>query len=230
MRLIIIFRKRWKLHLPDLDMPQLKNSMQLQCPMPAFDFDVITLGHGSGGLLTRKLLESGVFAHVTVIRSGDLSGTNFVTFTTAGGTAISAAGPNQDYSDATQLLTFLPAEASKTIDILINDNSLVHTNPTVNLTLSAPSNPSGGATLGLSAAVLTIIDNDVRFDLSQAAYAYSEGSANAVITVTRSGGGTTGERTGCSTSKASRPACAARAIARPASSSPRRARDAIGPA
>lgn len=35
--------------------------MQLQCPMPAFDFDVITLGHGSGGLLTRKLLESGVF-------------------------------------------------------------------------------------------------------------------------------------------------------------------------
>ena len=29
--------------------------------MPAFDFDVITLGHGSGGLLTRKLLESGVF-------------------------------------------------------------------------------------------------------------------------------------------------------------------------
>ena len=33
----------------------------LQCPMPVFDFDVITLGHGSGGLLTRKLLESGVF-------------------------------------------------------------------------------------------------------------------------------------------------------------------------
>ncbi len=35
--------------------------MQLQCPMPRFDFDVITLGHGSGGLLTNKLLESGVF-------------------------------------------------------------------------------------------------------------------------------------------------------------------------
>ena len=38
-----------------------KNGMQLQCPMPALDFDVITLGHGSGGLLTRQLLESGVF-------------------------------------------------------------------------------------------------------------------------------------------------------------------------
>lgn len=36
--------------------------MQLQCPMPQLDFEVITLGHGSGGLLTHKLLESGVFS------------------------------------------------------------------------------------------------------------------------------------------------------------------------
>ena len=35
--------------------------MQFNCPMPKFDFDVITLGHGSGGLLTHKLLQSGVF-------------------------------------------------------------------------------------------------------------------------------------------------------------------------
>jgi hydrogenase expression/formation protein HypE len=38
-----------------------KLSIQLQCPMPKLDFEVITLGHGSGGLLTNKLLESGVF-------------------------------------------------------------------------------------------------------------------------------------------------------------------------
>jgi len=36
-------------------------SMMLQCPMPKFDFDVITMGHGSGGLLTHRLLKSGVF-------------------------------------------------------------------------------------------------------------------------------------------------------------------------
>ncbi|MCB0556586.1 MAG: hydrogenase expression/formation protein HypE [Phaeodactylibacter sp.] len=36
--------------------------MQLDCPMPELDFDIITLGHGSGGLLTNKLLESGVFS------------------------------------------------------------------------------------------------------------------------------------------------------------------------
>lgn len=35
--------------------------MQLSCPMPKLDFDVITLGHGSGGVLTNKLLDSGVF-------------------------------------------------------------------------------------------------------------------------------------------------------------------------
>ncbi|MCB9285840.1 MAG: hydrogenase expression/formation protein HypE [Lewinellaceae bacterium] len=29
--------------------------------MPEMDFDIITMGHGSGGLLTNKLLESGVF-------------------------------------------------------------------------------------------------------------------------------------------------------------------------
>lgn len=38
-----------------------KIKMQLQCPMPKLDFDMITLGHGSGGLLTNRLLDSGVF-------------------------------------------------------------------------------------------------------------------------------------------------------------------------
>ncbi|MEM1135944.1 MAG: hydrogenase expression/formation protein HypE [Bacteroidota bacterium] len=35
--------------------------MKASCPMPQLDFDIITLGHGSGGILTSKLLESGVF-------------------------------------------------------------------------------------------------------------------------------------------------------------------------
>jgi hydrogenase expression/formation protein HypE len=32
------------------------------CPMPKLDFDVITMGHGSGGLLTHRLLNAGVFS------------------------------------------------------------------------------------------------------------------------------------------------------------------------
>lgn len=35
--------------------------MQLSCPTPKLDFDVVTLGHGSGGLLTHRLLNQGVF-------------------------------------------------------------------------------------------------------------------------------------------------------------------------
>jgi hydrogenase expression/formation protein HypE len=42
-------------------MEKKKISMQLNCPMPKLDFDMITLGHGSGGLLTNRLLDSGVF-------------------------------------------------------------------------------------------------------------------------------------------------------------------------
>ena len=36
-------------------------SVELNCPLPSLDFDVITMGHGSGGMLTHRLLESGVF-------------------------------------------------------------------------------------------------------------------------------------------------------------------------
>lgn len=39
-----------------------KIKMNMSCPMPKFDFDQINLGHGSGGILTHKLLNSGVFS------------------------------------------------------------------------------------------------------------------------------------------------------------------------
>ncbi len=38
-----------------------KIKMQLQCPMPNLDIEIITLGHGSGGILTNRLLDTGVF-------------------------------------------------------------------------------------------------------------------------------------------------------------------------
>jgi hydrogenase expression/formation protein HypE len=39
----------------------MSEGINFSCPMPEFDFDTITLAHGSGGLLTNKLLEQGVF-------------------------------------------------------------------------------------------------------------------------------------------------------------------------
>ena len=35
--------------------------LSASCPLPKLDFEIITLGHGSGGLLTNSLLETGVF-------------------------------------------------------------------------------------------------------------------------------------------------------------------------
>ncbi len=39
----------------------MKPSVAFNCPLPKLDFEVITMGHGSGGLLTQRLLQSGVF-------------------------------------------------------------------------------------------------------------------------------------------------------------------------
>ncbi len=38
-----------------------KIKMKLNCPMPKLDYDIITLGHGSGGLLTNRLLDKTIF-------------------------------------------------------------------------------------------------------------------------------------------------------------------------
>ncbi|MEP7321225.1 MAG: hydrogenase expression/formation protein HypE [Saprospiraceae bacterium] len=36
--------------------------MNVSCPVPKLDFDIINLGHGSGGTLTSQLLDAGVFS------------------------------------------------------------------------------------------------------------------------------------------------------------------------
>lgn len=42
-------------------MSKTKSILSASCPVPKLDFDIITMGHGSGGLLTHKLLDGGVF-------------------------------------------------------------------------------------------------------------------------------------------------------------------------
>lgn len=46
----------------DISTMYMRNSiLSASCPMPTLDFDIITMGHGSGGLLTHRLLDAGVF-------------------------------------------------------------------------------------------------------------------------------------------------------------------------
>ncbi|QEH31554.1 Calx-beta domain protein [Aquisphaera giovannonii] len=128
--------------------------------------------------------EGGGTATITVTRSGGAASGVTVHYATSDGTA--KAG--QDYTAASGTLTFAANETTKTFAVPITDDSLVEGNETVNLTLSSA---SGGATLGTpSAAVLTIVDDDVAGTLqfSSSSYSLAEGGGAATITVTRSGG------------------------------------------
>jgi hypothetical protein len=96
--------------------------------------------------------ENGTVATITVTRTGGADGAVSVTYTTSNGTATAGA----DYTPATGTLSWADADAtSKTFTIPIIDDNIVEGDETVNLALS---NPTGGATIGTGAAVLTITD------------------------------------------------------------------------
>src|SRR6185436_2467503 len=78
--------------------------------------------------------------------------------------------------------------ANKTFNVAIIDNLLTNGNRTVNLVLT---NLLGGASLGRSNALLTIIDNEFGPGLLAFAtnnFLVNEGSLNAIITVVRTNG------------------------------------------
>ncbi|HWN09688.1 MAG TPA: SBBP repeat-containing protein [Pyrinomonadaceae bacterium] len=86
---------------------------------------------------------------LTVQRTGDTSGAVTVDYATTNGTA----SERSDYTTAVGTLRFGIGETSKTIDILVNEDSFVEGNENFTVTLS---NPTGGATLSCLTAVATI--------------------------------------------------------------------------
>ncbi|HYE13153.1 MAG TPA: SBBP repeat-containing protein, partial [Pyrinomonadaceae bacterium] len=86
---------------------------------------------------------------LTVQRTGDTSGPVTVDYATADGTA----SERSDYTTAVGTLRFAAGETSKTIDILVNEDSFVEGNETFTVTLT---NATGGATLSCANAVATV--------------------------------------------------------------------------
>lgn len=76
-----------------------------------------------------------------------------VQFTSSDLTALAG----QDYGAASGTITFAPGVTSVTIGLTILDDALVEGDQTFRVSLSSP---TGGATLGTSAATVTILDND----------------------------------------------------------------------
>lgn len=95
----------------------------------------------------------GAVGRVRVVRRNGTFGTATVRYTT---TAITAT-PGSDYIDQTGVLTF-EGETEKFIEIPIVNDDISEPNKTVGIRLS---NVTGGATLGVDTATLTIVDDDL---------------------------------------------------------------------
>ncbi|MBI2987507.1 MAG: hypothetical protein HYY45_12150 [Deltaproteobacteria bacterium] len=128
--------------------------------------------------------ESAATATIEVQRLGDMSGTVSVNFATILGTATVGV----DFVGTSGTLAFGPGETTRAFGVGIISDTIPEPHETVNLALSNPQNPSGGATLGTpSAAVLRILNDDVAFRFSSATYSVSESGGQATITVRRMG-------------------------------------------
>ena len=153
-------------------------------PLTLVDYHTLpgVLGFSSAGYLVN---EGGTNAVISVTRTNGTAGLVSVKYATANGTATNGI----HYRAVSGNLQFLPGETNKTFLVPIIDESTIEHDHTVLLTLAAP---GGGATLGLSNAVLTIIDNDVvggYVQFSSATYGTNENAVYALVTVDRNGGG-----------------------------------------
>jgi glucose/arabinose dehydrogenase len=127
-------------------------------------------------------------ATVTVARSGGAAGGVTVAWSVIGGTAVHGAPDDSgaDYTGPTSgVLAFGPGVTSQSIPLAL----LNHAGPQGARTiLVGLSQPTGGAHLGPAVTVtVTILDDEVGLAFSQSAYAASEASPAATITVMRSG-------------------------------------------
>ena len=145
--------------------------------MPFFSFSSATYTQAEGNSGTANVT-------ITVNRTGDTSGANDVTYATSDGTATTSGN---DYVAATNTLSFIAGETSKTFTVTINGDTKYENNETVNLTLSSPTN--GAMLISPSTATLTITNDDsqpsVAFNsATSTGYAYDN---KVVIPVSLSG-------------------------------------------
>jgi hypothetical protein len=122
---------------------------------------------------TYSVNENGGQATIAVKRTGGSNGAASVQYATTPGTATSGS----DYDEAGGTLSWADGEtADKTFTVTIKDDSLNELNKTINLNLSKP---TGGAALGGSTAVLTILDDDPKPTVSINDVSQAEGNSGA---------------------------------------------------
>jgi hypothetical protein len=129
-----------------------------------------------------RVSEGGTNVTITVLRTGDSSGTNSIDFTTSNLTATAGS----DYVSTNGTLTFNAGVTTNTFTVSITDDSTLESNETFRVSLS---NPTGGAALGSTTnATVTILEDDSALAFSTNAVSVAESAASVTLTVARTGG------------------------------------------
>ena len=137
---------------------------------PSLAISDVTVTEGNTGTVT---------ATMTVTLSAASAKTVTVHYATANGTAVQPG----DYASKSGDLTFAPGETSKTIDVLVNGDTVDEANETFVVDLTAPTN----ATVADPQGTATITDDDGAATLAISDVTVTEGNTgtvNAVFTVT----------------------------------------------
>ncbi len=161
---------------------------QIEAPLTIID-DNIHPGVLGFSAPQYSVLESGGTATITVTRTGGSDGAVSVNYATANGSSPNGATNGVDYVGSTNTVTLQAGQTSKTFSISIINGSLVRPDRTLNLRLY---NGTGGATLGLTNATLTIINGNFtsgHVSFTSATYGTNENAGYAFFTVNRLGGG-----------------------------------------
>lgn len=137
------------------------------------------------GADTFGVMENAGTARIYVTRTDGTTGAVTADYKLTNGTADAS-----HYIETSGSLSFAAGETEKYFDITIIDNSDIKGNKTVNMTLS---NPTGGAVLRQTSAVLTILDNEKTasgtgsFKFSESEYTAYEGDTVQVVILRTSG-------------------------------------------
>ena len=147
-----------------------------------------------------SVLENRGPAQVVIERLGTPTGTLLVNFATVDGTATSTA-PTADYTAVNRVLTFGPNIRSLTVPITIVNDTRVEGNETLSLQLSNPRSSAGAAGQHRQRQLRELRGRDLhgaahdhrrrpgrQIQFKSATYAVTEGTLNASIILTRTGG------------------------------------------
>ncbi|MBM4225940.1 MAG: hypothetical protein FJ167_14470, partial [Gammaproteobacteria bacterium] len=146
------------------------------------DFGPGVLGFASTNF---RAFENEDVARIIISRTNGSSGPVSVNFATVDGVGNATAG--LDYLGTNGTLSFADGETSKTFNVKLLDDTKVEGNETVGLILVGT---TGGASLGLTNALLTIVDDDAfgTFQFSTNSYTVVEGAGSVMVVVNRIGG------------------------------------------